>query len=299
MCLLSYITYHTAFAADRKNTIDITHMPASSQYDEYHNQIMEHINEVISLSFEEITIDSYDGLKLYGKYYHRSDSSPLAILFHGYRSASAERDFCGGMKLCRDKGFNVLLVDERAQGKSEGRAITFGIKERYDCLSWAEYASKHFGEDKPIFLVGVSMGAATVAMASNLRLPKNVVGIAADSAYSSPSEIIKSVIKQRHLPYHITYFLAKLGAKLYGGFDLEECSSTEALKSSKVPVLFIHGEADDFVPCYMSRENYEACSSEKRLITVPNAVHGMSYFLDMEKYSQVFDEFIEKCINRN
>jgi predicted alpha/beta-fold hydrolase len=207
MCLLSYIIYHTAFAADRKNTIDITHMPASSQYDEYHNQIMEHINEVISLSFEEITIDSYDGLKLYGKYYHRSDSAPLAILFHGYRSASAERDFCGGMKLCLRKGFNVLLVDERAQGKSEGKAITFGIKERYDCLNWAEYASKHFGEDKPIFLVGVSMGAATVTMASNLRLPKNVAGIAADSAYSNPSAIIKEVIKQRHLPQHITYFL--------------------------------------------------------------------------------------------
>ena len=298
MCLLSYITYRTAFAADRKNVIDITSMPSGSQYDEYRSQIIEHIGEVIHLTYEEVTITSYDGLKLYGKYYHQSDSAPLAILFHGYRSASAERDFCGGMKLCRDKGFNVLLVDERAQGRSEGRAITFGIKERYDCLSWAEYASKRFGKDKPVFLVGVSMGAATVTMASSLPLPENVAGIAADSGYSSPSVIIKEVIKQRHLPLHITYFLARLGAKLYGGFDLEECSSSEALKNCKVPVLFIHGEGDDFVPCYMSRENYDSCSSEKLLLTVPKAIHGMSYFLDMDKYSETFDSFVTKCLNR-
>ncbi len=299
MCLLSYITYRTAFAADTKNIIDITKMPSGSQYNEYCQQIVEHINEVISLSYEEVVIDSYDGVKLYAKYYHQKDSAPLAILFHGYRSASAERDFCGGMKLCRDKGFNVLLVDQRAQGRSGGRAITFGIKERYDCLSWAQYASKRFGEDVPILLVGISMGAATVTMASSLPLPENVIGIAADSAYSSPSEIIKEVIKQRRLPQHITYFLARLGARIYGSFDLDEYSSAEALKSCHIPVLFIHGEADDFVPCNMSMENYNACSSEKMLLTVPDAVHGMSYFLDMEKYSEAFDMFIEKCLNRS
>lgn len=146
------------------------------------------------LTFESVFITSFDGVKLYARYYHVRDGAPLQIQFHGYRG-SALLDFCGGNKLAREIGHNTLVVDQRAHGKSGGNTITFGINERYDCLSCINYAVERSGKETPIFLSGVSMDAATVLMASELNLPDNVIGIIADSPYSSPEEIIRKVCR--------------------------------------------------------------------------------------------------------
>ncbi len=211
-------------------------------------------------------------------------------MFHGYRG-SAERDLSGGVQRCFLLGRSVLLVDQRCSRRSGGEIITFGINEHRDCLAWAQFAAQHFGPDQKIILTGISMGAATVMMTADKDLPPNVIGILADCGYSSPKAIICKVIRDMKLPPDLGYPFVKLGAKVFGHFDLEADSPEEALKHARVPVIFYHGEADDFVPCDMSRRNYEVCTSRKALITVPGAGHGLSYPVQPKRYLETLKEF--------
>ena len=135
------------------------------------------------------------------------------------------------------------------------------------------------------------MGATTVLMASGSDLPPNVIGVLADCGFTSSKEIIKKVMRQIHLPANLLYPFVKLGARLYGGFNLEECSAIENVAKCKLPVIFFHGEDDDFVPCYMSRKNYEACNSTKQIITIHAAGHGQSYPVDPDHYLQELENF--------
>lgn len=247
-----------------------------------------------ALAFEEVWIKSFDGLKLYGRYYHTQDKAPLQIQCHGYRG-TAMRDFCGGSRLGRLAGHNLLVIDQRAHGKSQGHSICFGIKERYDCLSWIEYACQRFGSDTPIILSGVSMGAATVIMAAGLKLPDNVKGVVADCPYSSPYEIIKKVCKDKHFPTFIAMPLLCAAARLFAGFSLKSASPIDSLKSAHIPILIIHGEADRFVPCQMSRD-LAATSSMVRLASFPDAGHGLSFIEDYDRYKKLCNEFFSEII---
>jgi len=252
------------------------------------------INYILQLSYESVSITSHDGLHLSGKYYHVKDGAPLQIQMHGYRGSGA-RDFCGGTKLAINSGHNVLVIDERSHGNSDGHTITMGIKERYDCLDWVTYANERFGSDSKILLVGLSMGAATVLMVSELDLPSNVVGIMADCPYSSPKEIVKRVAKSMHFPPNLAYPFIRLGALIFGHFNIEESDAVSAVKYAKVPILLVHGEADSFVPCEMSRKIYEACGAPKILATFPGAEHGMSYMSDVTRYRQIIRDFFKLC----
>ena len=167
---------------------------------------------------------------------------------------------------------NVLMPDQRAHGKSEGKNITFGIKEREDCALWVEYILNRFGKDAKLVLVGLSMGAATVMMASDIVPEKNVKGIIADCGFSSPKSILTEVSRQMKYPPKIMYFFLKLSAKVFGRFDTDSQSAVKSLSSTRIPILFIHGENDKYVPCFMSRECYDACASEKEIFT-RNACH--------------------------
>jgi fermentation-respiration switch protein FrsA (DUF1100 family) len=198
--------------------------------------------------------------------------------------------------LVRELGHNTLLVDQRAHGKSGGKSITFGIKERYDCLDWINYVSDRFGPDTKIILSGLSMGGATVLMASELDLPKNVVGIMADCPYSSPKEIIKQECKKMKLPPNIAYPFVRLGAIIFGKFDPSASTAKDAVSKAKIPILIIHGENDDFVPCSMSRDIYNACVSDKTLVTIPKASHGISYIIDRPLYEKNVSEFLGKIL---
>ena len=239
---------------------------------------------------EHFTIRSFDGLELHGDFFEYAPGAPMEIMFHGYRG-SAERDLSGGVQRCFLLKRSVLLVDQRCSRRSQGDVITFGIKEHRDCLSWVEFAVNHFGPDVKIILTGISMGAATVCMTADKGLPQNVLGILADCGYSSPKAIICKVIRDMKLPPKLSYPFVKLGARLFGHFDLEETSPEEALKHAMVPVIFYHGESDDFVPCDMSRRNYEACTSRKALVTVPGAGHGLSYPVEPERYLETLKDF--------
>lgn len=191
------LTLAAAYAAVRvgcyvppRREADVFSMPDTEQYNVFRAQSEKMIRDALSVPYENVFITSFDGLRLHAKFYAAPDpKAPVQIMFHGYKSA-AERDFCGGLREGIDGGFNVLLVDQRAHGESEGKYLTFGVNERFDCLSWANYATERFGRDVKIYLYGISMGAATVLMASALPLPDSVSGIVADCGYTSPKDII-------------------------------------------------------------------------------------------------------------
>ncbi len=287
---LSYVCYVMAFRKKRKPT-DPQDLPRTEQNAPYYEKIRAMIRDAQSLPYEEVSVQSFDGLTLFGKLYMVRPGAPIRLLFHGYRSAG-ERDFSGGLKQTLTDGHNALMVDQRAHGKSRGKTIVFGVNERYDCLSWIKYISDRFGNGQKIILVGVSMGAATVLMAGGLDLPDNVVGIIADCGYTSPKEIIKKVIRDMHLPAGITYFFAHCGARIFGRFDVDAAGAEEALRHCRVPVLFIHGDEDYFVPVEMTKKNYAACASKKQLLIVHGAGHALSYLVDENAYIAAERKFI-------
>ncbi len=255
------------------------------------------VRELEETPCEEVSIRSHDGLALFGRYYRFSDDeNRLEILFHGWRS-NTFRDACGGARLARDAGYNLLVVDQRAHGRSEGNTITFGVKEKYDCLDWISYAVERFGPDVRILLGGISMGAATVLMASALPLPENICGITADCGYSSPEAIIRKVCRDMGIPDRLGYPFVRLSARLLGGFSLDSESAVEAVKHTKVPIMLMHGEEDDFVPFSMAGEILDAIASEKRLLTVPRAGHGLAYFYDTERYTREVAAFKLACLD--
>lgn len=293
-----YSVYRMVFGRNSKNQGLDSEIPRGKQYDPYAETIKKGVEEGEKLHFQRIFIEAKDDITLAGKYYHVKDHAPLIIFFHGYRSG-ALRDGNGILLYAHRMGYNALLVDQRGHGKSGGKAITFGIKERYDCLDWIRYANRRFGENTEIILAGISMGAATVLMAADLGLPANVKGIMADCPYSTPKEILQVVMKQMKFPVTVTYTAVRLGAKAFGGFDIEEHSPIEAMKNCSIPVLFVHGDADYFVPCEMSRKCYEVCNAEKKLVLVKDAAHGMSYCVDGELYEKEITEFLDKVLKKD
>ena len=290
--LISYICFRLVFYVPRKKETSSEELPvpAGKIYEPYHSLMKRWILEARSFQSEDFYIKSFDGLTLHAKYYEYDKNAVTEIMFHGYRG-SAERDLSGGIQRCFALGRNILLVDQRTSCGSEGTVISFGINEHRDALSWVDFAVKHFGPDVKLVLTGISMGASTVLMAAGKELPKNVAGVLADCGFSSAKEIIKKCARDLKLPANLLYPLIKLGAKLFGHFDLEEYTPLEAMKTCKIPVIFFHGEDDAFVPCDMSREIYAACNSPKRLVTVPGAGHGLVYVVDNDLYFQSVTEF--------
>lgn len=200
------------------------------------------------------------------------------------------------MEFLHRLGYDVLLPYQRSHGESQGKYITYGVKERFDCQSWARYAARRFGEDKPLFLMGISMGAATVLMASGLELPGNIRGIVADCGFTTPWDIMAHVARRdyRLPPFPLLYLLDGL-AWLRAGFRLKGADTRKALERNRIPVLFLHGEADSFVPLSMTEENFAACRAEKRLYTVPGAGHAQSFGVDPEGCKRALREFLERC----
>ena len=288
--------YNLAFRRNDKRLPKEGSAPTGEQYAPFKEVIEKGANNILSAPYEKVTITSRDGISLVGRYYHVKDGAPVSIIFHGYRSTLGT-DCNGGYSMSVRRGYNVLVVYQRAHRESGGRTITFGVKERFDCLDWIEYINNRFGENTKILLMGLSMGAATVLMAAGLDLPANVRGVMADCGFSSPKEILQEVIKQMKFPLRITYFFVRMSARIFGHFDPEEASAGEALKNAKVPVLIIHGDDDRFVPSRMSRDNYEACASAKEILIVPGAGHGLSYCVDAKAYEKAVEDFMDRVLD--
>lgn len=244
---------------------------------------------------QELEITSVDGLKLCGVWVPAENPKGTILLAHGYRSSKIV-DFSLAFGMYHTLGLNILIPDQRAHGKSEGKYITFGVKESRDMEQWIAYHNKTFGEI-PLVLSGLSMGASTMLYLADADLPKNVKCIIADCGFTSPKEIIKSVFHQVvHLPAAPSLWVADMFARLFADFHLSEKDSRQTLKNSKLPVLLVHGVDDDFVPCEMTRQAYAACKEPKELLLVEGADHGVSFLVAKDRYVQTVVAFLQKYV---
>lgn len=295
---VSYACFRMAFYSSpkkRAKKLAERSLPQGECFDAHKKEMYRWIDELKQLPHRSLELTSRDGLKLCGRYYEYEPGAPIEILHHGYRG-DGERDLSGAVFRCHALCRSALIVDMRASGASEGSVITFGVKESLDCADWVALVLREIDPNARIIISGISMGASTVLMASGLDLPENVVGCVADCGYSSAKAIIKKVIRDRHLPPALAYPFVRLGGIIYGGFDVEERPPVESVKKSSVPTVFIHGDADAFVPYRMSVENYDACSAEKRLVSIEGAEHGMCFLHNREEYFRVLREFFDPIL---
>ena len=241
-----------------------------------------------------VEITSYDGEKMVAHWLPASEPERIIIAMHGWRSTWA-KDFGLIADYWHDSGCSVLYVEQRGQNLSGGQYMGFGLAERYDCIEWIRYINRKHGTDVPVYLAGISMGATAVLMAAGMRLPYNVRGIIADSAYTSPHEQWKHVVKKNlHMRYGLRGSTARRLCRKKILMNSDEYSTLDAMQSNRVPVLFIHGTDDKFVPLQMTFENYKACDAPKKLFIVPGAGHGMGYYIDPVGYQKMLAEFWEE-----
>ena len=257
-------------------------------------QVQQAAAKLAATAHDAVKIQSRDGTELLGHWFPVPHPKRIIIAMHGWRSAW-DNDFGMVADFFRDNGCSVLYAEQRGQGRSGGDCMGFGLMERHDCLDWINWVNGENEQNLPIYLCGISMGASTVLMAGGLELPLNVQGIIADCGYTSAQDIWKHVAKHLHVSYGIcgrpVGRLAK--RRLCMAMDAESCP--EALGRCKVPVLFIHGTDDRFVPVEMTYENYKACAAPKYLFVVPGAEHGMSYLVDPNGYQMTVRNFWSDC----
>ncbi len=242
-----------------------------------------------------VTIRARDGERLVGHLHLTKNAKRTVIAMHGWRT-SWSRDFGTVSSFFHKNRCNVLYAEQRGHTNSGGSYMGFGLIERYDCADWIDFINRQKRLScLPIYLCGVSMGASTVLMATGLDLPKNVAGVIADCGFTSPAAEWEHVVRKNlHMPYsrHQASTVKRLCEKKIKNAP-DGYSTVKALKSCKVPVLFVHGTADRFVPIDMTYENYAACASDKRLFIVHGAEHGMSYFNDRKGYEREVLKFFD------
>lgn len=261
----------------------------------FSEEISAGIDWIKARNCERVEIRSYDGLRLAARLLPCDNAKGTIILMHGYR-APMYRDFACAYEYFSSLGFSLLIPSQRAHGESEGRFICYGIKERFDCLGWARYIHDRFGTDKDIFLDGLSMGSSTVLMASSLELPENVRGILSDSGFTSVRDELKYLIRRHlHLPPGPILFGVNILTRLIAGYSLNECSTLDCVARTEIPILFVHGTADTFVPHEFGEANYSACASEKKLVLVDGAGHGLSFLTDKPRCKREIEAFFKRC----
>lgn len=244
---------------------------------------------------QPVHIRSRDGLTLRGELLHHPNPRGVVLACHGYRS-TGPRDFSGACRFYYEMGFSLLVISQRACGESDGRYITLGVKERFDCLDWIEFIDRNTQGRLPIVLAGISMGATTVLLAAGLPLPERVRAVIADCGFCSPWEELSGILRANlHLPVRPMLNGINQWCRRLAGFDLKEASVTEAMQKTKTPVLFLHGEADTYVPCSCSQQAQAVCRAPSELLLVPGAGHGMAYLLEPERYRQTVRDFLARC----
>lgn len=291
------VCFFRIFWTSRKPCTEEFPIPHGEIYEVHRKQMTDWIRDARAYPYREVSITSHDGLVLRGRYFEQKKGAPIELLLHGYRGW-AERDLSGGVFRCFGIGHNVLTVDHRGCGESEGHVTTFGAKESLDCLAWIDFILREIDPEARIILSGVSMGAATVMTVSGMELPENVVGMLADCGYTSTRAIISKVMRDMKLPPKLLYPFARLSAILFGGFDPDARSPIDSMTRCRLPIIFFHGDADDFVPYEMSVENYNACISDrKELVTIKGAGHGVAFPVDQEGYKDAARAFFDSYLS--
>lgn len=261
-------------------------------YAKYVDTIRKNVEFFETVEKEEVYVTSFDNLKLKGYFISGGENNKILIFFHGFKS-SYKTDLTNAKQYI-DRGYSILTIEQRGHGGSEGKFITFGVLERYDCVSWINYAVDRFGSEIEILLVGVSMGAATIMMASELNLPKQVKGMVADCGFTNPKQEISHCIRHYYrLPAFPLVNILNFYCKIFAKFSLSEASCDRALCTSNIPILMVHGDGDDFVPYSCSLTNFNACKMDnKELLTIKCDVHAASYLENTELYLSKLNNFL-------
>lgn len=252
------------------------------------------IKELKNYHSEPITVVTADGLKLYGYFYRNPKETKVTIVcLHGYNS-TGYGDFgsraLGYLKL----GYNVLIVNHRHSAKSEGKCTGFGVLDRYDVPLWLDAVNARI-PDGEIFISGLSMGGALAMQVSCMDLPKNVKAIIEDCGFTSVKEVFEYQCRRVvHFVPHLTIKIIDFYMRKFAGYGADEVNSVDTVKHSKVPIFFIHGDTDYFVPTEMVFRVYDACTTEKELYLVKDCGHAMSEFKDPDEYFKRIDNFIRK-----
>ena len=284
----------------KRQNVDLerTMKMAGTDWSQYTDILTERKKFMLEQPHEDVYQTAFDGLKLHATYFPSIKESTgkkrVVICFHGYTSKGLA-DFTGLTDYYFRHGYAMLHPDARAHGDSEGQYIGFGCLDRKDALGWIDWVLKKCGTDVEIFLHGVSMGGATVLMAGGLELPPQVKGIISDCGFTSPKEVFTHVLNSMyHLPAFPIIPAANIVNKKLAGYGMDECNAKREVKKAKVPILFIHGSKDTFVPVKMCHELYDCCASPKKKLIVEGAAHGESYFKDMDAYEKALDEFTKE-----
>lgn len=274
-----------------KVKVERTMKMAGTDWNQYMELIGERKEYFLAQPHEDVYVTSFDGLKLHGTYFPGKENKTV-ICFHGYTSEGMN-DYIGLSDYYMKNGFGMLLVDERAHGKSEGEYIGFGCLDRQDALKWIDWVIDHTSKEQEILLHGTSMGGATVLMTSGLPLPRQVKGVISDCGFTSPKYVFGHVLgSMYHLPAFPLIQISDFVNKKKAGYGLDECNAAREVRKARVPILLIHGDADNFVPCSMCEEIYKNCASEVKKLIVKGASHAESYYKDMEAYENALDDFI-------
>ena len=293
-CIIGYF-FTIAFVRKNNPNVDDLNSKQNEFLLPYKDVLKKGMEFLNNTEHEGYTVTSFDRLKLYADYYN-NNSNKTILLFHGYRS-SARHDFSCAVKMYYDMGFNVLLVHQRSHGLSQGKLITFGVKESRDVVTWVDFLNENFKVDN-IVLSGLSMGATTVLLSLKYKMPDNVKCVIADCGFTSPEEIIKKVSKQA-FKINATFFIPILDflCKAFGKFSIRKISTVDIVKQSNIPVMLIHGKCDNFVPCEMSQEVYDSSKEKVKLVLVAGADHGISFLVDTNLVLSNLKEFLDKNLS--
>jgi len=245
-------------------------------------------------NFEELELTSFDGLTLQAYYLPAKEPTNKTVIFaHGYLGNALQMGLFG-QYYYEELGYNLLLPNLRGHGKSEGDYYGFGWHDRLDLVDWAKKLVAE-NEDAEIFMHGLSMGASAVLMASGEELPENVLAIIADSPYTSVYDLFAYQMKRMfHLPAQPILPTTSLVTKWKANYSLTEASTLKQVEEAEVPILYISGEADTFVPSEMTNALYEATNSEVDIVTFPNANHGEASVMYKEAYLKEITEFLQR-----
>ncbi|MBQ8642822.1 MAG: alpha/beta hydrolase [Clostridia bacterium] len=296
--------YLMRVALDRKAPRSMVKSQEKMMGEKQNRELVEKVRKA-AVSLEErvtetVEITAEDGTRLVGHWWPCVQARRVVIAMHGWRSTWAQ-DFGMIADFWHNAGCSILFAEQRGQGKSGGDYMGFGLTERFDCRDWVHWVNGKTDTLLPVYLGGVSMGATTILMASGLDLPENTAGIMADCGFTSPYAIWKHVVENN---FHLSYDIRSAAAddlcrrKIHAG--AKSCTTIHALQNTDIPVLFIHGSDDHFVPIEMTYENHKACASEKHLLVVPGAEHAMSYIVDTAAYEDAMDRFwkrYDKSVN--
>lgn len=258
--------------------------------------LQDNLKWVEKYGYEKHYLISDRGEKLTGYLMKPENESNMYVFAaHGYRS-NGKKEFCGVAQYYLKKGYNVFFPDHVASGESEGIHCTFGHRETEDSIKWLSYLTESFGEDINIILHGVSMGAATVMMMSSRDdLPKNVKAVIEDCGFTTAEALFTHKLDSLGVPPKNLIKAVNTVNKRRLGFDFYALNPVESVKNTSLPFMFIHGDKDGLVPCFMAYELYENCSSEiKQLLIVEGADHAQSFMIARERYENTMDIFLGK-----